>query len=827
LFRLIVTDNDGSNSTDDVIILIKNNPLLQKAAGTVILEPIPSMLSAGDFYDFKGILNLSHIADGSYVQIRNGEGTQCDELLTFAPVEKDGNFKAPWTAVPREETLTIYAMYTDNSGNTFRSKYFPMKVMGFESSPGVSNQDRDVMAGKTMNAGASVNPFMEIHFSDWNRDNLNVYIVAIDPSSQGFPVEEAKRAIRDLEKLMEGRTGNNEGWNFNISPTNGFPLPRQAEDGINFLFTLTSIDDGVACGYSHIVQRLRGEYVANEIFTSPSCGDVYWSTMHEFLHSLGLGHTWHEGNLADGTRDMMCSNEWFLRTGKPTCDNNIDTYVDASVPTEFNLRALLYTYGNNGFLEPNANIREDFNPHTDVKYYCNPIPLPCVPQKANIPPVSEAGKSISAKSGTTVSLDGSKSFDSDGSLVSYSWIQLSGPQVKLYLSATAKPNFYFPNGNMDKNLVFQLTVKDDKGSYGVDTVIVKPIVSDSDSKKQFDKNITTKSSNATNKIFATGYYFVSKIGFPGTGKGQILEPTDLSIDLTRNVLYVADKNNDRIQKLDTNGNYLTSQFLSPADLAVDFSANIIFVSDLGNNRIQKFDTNGNFLHMWGSFGRGFGQFDHVGDIALDTKERLVYVTDIGNHRVQKFDYDGKFISSWGSLGSGQGRFDRPAGLDYDSSGIVYVVDTNNNRIQKFDTEGNFLGMWGQYGKKPGQFDNPVSLNIDSTSGYFYVSDAGNKRIVIFDQKGKYVDGWGVDGGDDGEFERPVSVAFGNNGRVYVVDKDRGDIQIFANDGKNAISSTKTTKSISKSAPSTLQFSAKLSSSEEVPPRFGSLRDSIF
>jgi DNA-binding beta-propeller fold protein YncE len=166
---------------------------------------------------------------------------------------------------------------------------------------------------------------------------------------------------------------------------------------------------------------------------------------------------------------------------------------------------------------------------------------------------------------------------------------------------------------------------------------------------------------------------------------------------------------------------------------------------------------------------------------------------------------------------GEGRFDRPAGLDYDSSGILYVVDTNNNRIQKFDTEGNFLGMWGQYGKGPGQFDNPVSLNIDPTSGYLYISDAGNKRIVIFDKSGKYIGGWGADGGNDGEFERPVSVAFGDNGRVYVVDKDRGDIQIFTNREINTVSSTRTTDSTSNSAPTTRQFSAKLSGSEEVPP----------
>jgi DNA-binding beta-propeller fold protein YncE len=126
-------------------------------------------------------------------------------------------------------------------------------------------------------------------------------------------------------------------------------------------------------------------------------------------------------------------------------------------------------------------------------------------------------------------------------------------------------------------------------------------------------------------------------------------------------------------------------------------------------------------------------------------------------------------------------------------------------------------MWGQYGKGPGQFDNPVSLNIDPTSGYLYISDAGNKRIVIFDKSGKYIGGWGADGGNDGEFERPVSVAFGDNGRVYVVDKDRGDIQIFTNREINTVSSTRTTDSTSNSAPTTRQFSAKLSGSEEVPP----------
>lgn len=109
----------------------------------------------------------------------------------------------------------------------------------------------------------------------------------------------------------------------------------------------------------------------------------------------------------------------------------------------------------------------------------------------------------------------------------------------------------------------------------------------------------------------------------------------------------------------------------------------------------------------------------------------------------------------------------------------------NNRIQKFDGEGNFLGMWGKAGKETGQFDNPVSANIDPTSNYLYISDSGNKRIQIFDKNGKYINEWGSLGIANGQFKRPVSISFADNGQVYVVDKDRGDIQVFGVTSSNS------------------------------------------
>src|SRR4051794_37946821 len=51
-----------------------------------------------------------------------------------------------------------------------------------------------------------------------------------------------------------------------------------------------------------------------------------------------------------------------------------------------------------------------------------------------------------------------------------------------------------------------------------------------------------------------------------------------------------------------------AQFTSPSGIAVDSTGNV-YVADTGNHRVQKFDSNGNFLTAWGSYGEGKGQFN--------------------------------------------------------------------------------------------------------------------------------------------------------------------------------------------------------------------------
>ena len=76
------------------------------------------------------------------------------------------------------------------------------------------------------------------------------------------------------------------------------------------------------------------------------------------------------------------------------------------------------------------------------------------------------------------------------------------------------------------------------------------------------------------------------------------------------------------------------QLNRPGGVATDSSGNV-YVADYLNDRIQKFDSNGNFITKWGSEGSGDGQFNAPNSVATDSSGN-VYVTDYANNRIQKF-----------------------------------------------------------------------------------------------------------------------------------------------------------------------------------------------
>ena len=227
----------------------------------------------------------------------------------------------------------------------------------------------------------------------------------------------------------------------------------------------------------------------------------------------------------------------------------------------------------------------------------------------------------------------------------------------------------------------------------------------------------------------------------------------------------------------------SGQFYDPSGVAVDASGNV-YVADRNNARIQKFTSSGNILLQWGSYGYGNGEFRDPRGVAVD-HSGYVYVTEYLSDRVQKFDSNGAYVTKWGSTGAGAGQFSAPNGVAVGDTGIVYVTEYNNCRVQRFESNGSYLGEWGVYGSGDGEFIGPNGVAVDA-SGHVYVVDQVNNRVQIFDGSGKFLAKWGarcdvfpsgVDG-CDGLFNGPKTIAIDDLGMIFLVEEHNDRVQKF-------------------------------------------------
>ena len=88
------------------------------------------------------------------------------------------------------------------------------------------------------------------------------------------------------------------------------------------------------------------------------------------------------------------------------------------------------------------------------------------PAPVNSPPSANAGSDQTVNERTPVTLSGSGE-DSDGTIQSYSWIQISGSAVSLDDPAAAVVSFTAPDvAGESTSLLFRLTVTDNGGGDG-------------------------------------------------------------------------------------------------------------------------------------------------------------------------------------------------------------------------------------------------------------------------------------------------------------------------------------------------------------------------
>ena len=263
----------------------------------------------------------------------------------------------------------------------------------------------------------------------------------------------------------------------------------------------------------------------------------------------------------------------------------------------------------------------------------------------------------------------------------------------------------------------------------------------------------------------------------GQSDGQLVLPVAMAFD-SQERLYITDEHNHRVTVFDQSGKYLNkwgvhgsgeSELNGPAGLAINADDNV-FVADQHNHRVQKFTAEGRYLMQWGEAGAGDGQFNMPWGLALDT-EGSVYVADWRNDRIQKFTSDGRFVASFGEPGEGDGQFSRPSNIVVDPEGNIYIADWGNERVQVLDPDGAFLL------KLRGQ----ATLSLWAQD--FYASNPDEKRerdsSNLFPQvPERYNTPSNISGSQEPLFWGPVSVKLDRQGRLCVIESNRGRFQVY-------------------------------------------------
>ncbi len=146
--------------------------------------------------------------------------------------------------------------------------------------------------------------------------------------------------------------------------------------------------------------------------------------------------------------------------------------------------------------------------------------------------------------------------------------------------------------------------------------------------------------------FAADGRFLSQWGRPGRGEGQFNTPHAIAVD-EKGQVYVADRQNDRVQVFDGEGRFLRQlkgpEAGRPYSVAVLADGGVA-IADGGEqpasgpdrSGVAILDAEGRVRQRLGRFGNQDGQFRMAHDLAVGANGAL-YVVDITGQRVQKFE----------------------------------------------------------------------------------------------------------------------------------------------------------------------------------------------
>lgn len=315
----------------------------------------------------------------------------------------------------------------------------------------------------------------------------------------------------------------------------------------------------------------------------------------------------------------------------------------------------------------------------------------------------------------------------------------------------------------------------------------------------------------------------------GEGAGQFEEPRGMAVDQANDDLYIADRNNNRVDEFSLNGTFVrawgwgvadgsthgfqtctvscfkglqgsgSGQLSEPAGVAVDNdplspSYGDVYVEDTLGDRVEKFSPSGAFLLMFGGEvneatkgdvclaserceagkeGTGQAEFDKLdkgftaGSIAVNASTGTVYVGDRG--RVQEFTPEGEYQNQISVSGGGQ-----IFALAVDLAGDLYVASEGLPGINKYNSSGTLLYTSDSTSSaNASESGHPTALALDA-AGDLFVDDEGEPggevqhHILEYSSLGSELSVF--DWGEEDGFRGLADVETEGHSTLYVLDK---------------------------------------------------------
>ena len=221
---------------------------------------------------------------------------------------------------------------------------------------------------------------------------------------------------------------------------------------------------------------------------------------------------------------------------------------------------------------------------------------------------------------------------------------------------------------------------------------------------------------------------------PDTSYGKFLNATSFYIN-PAGFIYVTDSFTDEVYALDTLGNLMLkvggfgwreTAFDDPVDVYAD--ALKLYIADKNNNRIQRLDKNMNFnFQIYTRYSDNEAERFGYPLSAVMSNQGDVYILDSENSRIVQFDIFGNFIRNFGGYDYGNFALENPKQLAVSNKNDIYVID--GGEILIFDQYGNSLA-------KVSGTDNFISIRIIfdwmtlTTEDKFYVVNLRSPELIL-------------------------------------------------------------------------------------------------